>query len=170
MPIKRRGDPAKLFDRLKDRIAVRAPDALLRAALVLEGNLKQILLTPGKGRIYKRGKNITHQASAPGDPPAPDIGTLQRSITHEVGSSSIGGRGRLGSGIARTVRVGSPLTYAWPLEFGTTKAGKNHNVVILPRPFMRPALAASRPDMKGAMIAGLRGGAGGLTVDLEKSE
>lgn len=167
MPIHRRGpSPEKLVERIGKRIELRAPNALLRAALVLEGNWKRILLTPGTGRIYKRGKKVTHQASAPGQPPAPDTGTLQRSITHEVGTASVGGRGRLGSGIARTVRVGTPMKSAWPLEFGITTAGKSRNVVILPRPHARPALAASREQMKGAVISGLRGG---NSVDLEKS-
>lgn len=146
MPIKRRGaDPSRLFERLTDRVKIRAPDALLRAALVLEENWKRILDTPPArtGRVY--GK---HQASAPGEPPAPDTRGLLESITHEVGTAAIGGRGRLGSGIASSVRVGTNHPAAELLEFGTVK--------MAPRPHARPALAASRDEMKGVVVAELR--------------
>ncbi|MBA2706940.1 MAG: hypothetical protein H0U59_03945 [Gemmatimonadaceae bacterium] len=119
------------------------PDALLRAALVLESEIKRLLLTPGRGRIYRRGKTRTHQASAPGDPPAPDAGNLLRSITHEVVSPT-------------TVRVGTNVEYAEPLEFGTVTAGRGRRTVILPRPFMRPAMAAVEPMMTEAVETTLR--------------
>ncbi len=71
-----------------------------------------------------------HRASAPGDPPAPDTGTLRRSAFVER--------------TERGVRVGVAMPYAAPLEFGTTRAGTGRNVTIAPRPFMRPALAKTR--------------------------
>lgn len=74
-----------------------------------------------------------HRASAPGDPPAPDTGTLRRSAFIE----------RTETG----VRVGVAMAYAAALEFGTTRAGRNRKTVILPRPFMRPALAAVQSQL-----------------------
>ncbi|HYW30580.1 MAG TPA: hypothetical protein VE869_03660, partial [Gemmatimonas sp.] len=44
----------------------------------------------------------------------------------------------------RGSRVGASMEYAAALEFGATGAGKSRNVTILPRPFMRPALDATR--------------------------
>ena len=60
--------------------------------------IKEKLSQPGTGRVYKsrgitsrlagpgttkRSKQL-HQASAPGEPPAPDIGELRRSIGSDV--------------------------------------------------------------------------------------
>ncbi|GAB1340884.1 hypothetical protein [Gemmatimonas sp.] len=86
------------------------------------------------GDITKR--NILtglHRASAPGDPPAPDTGTLRRSAFIE----------RTETG----VRVGVAMAAAAALEFGTTRAGRNRKTVILPRPYMRPALAAVQSQL-----------------------
>jgi|GEM_PF-6581272 len=53
--------------------AVRAgQDAFLR-------KIDELLSQPGRGRIYRRGGRV-HQASAPGDPPAEDLGTYRRSF------------------------------------------------------------------------------------------
>jgi hypothetical protein len=71
-----------------------------------------------------------HRASKPGDPPAPDTGTLRRSAFLER--------------TANGVRVGVAMPYAAALEFGTTRAGKQRNVTIAPRPFLRPAMAKIR--------------------------
>ncbi len=61
-----------------ERKASGAAEAGLRAALgeaekILKGDL---LNRSGTGRIHKRG-GVTHQASAPGQPPAPDTGSLR---------------------------------------------------------------------------------------------
>lgn len=69
--------------------------------------------------IGKRFKNNLHRASAAGDPPAPDTGTLKRSAFMED--------------VEDGVIVGVAAAYARPLEFGTPR--------IKPRPFMRPAFA-----------------------------
>ncbi len=71
-----------------------------------------------------------HRASKPGDSPAPDTGTLRRSAFIE----------RTEHG----VRVGVAMPYAAALEFGTTRAGRQRNVTIAPRPFMRPAMERLR--------------------------
>lgn len=77
---------------------------------------------PKTGRIYRReNPSRIHQASAPGEAPADDLGNLKNSITvspstrHNV-----------------PAKVGSPLPYAADLEHGTPK--------ILPRPWLWPAI------------------------------
>lgn len=85
-----------------------------------------------------------HRASAPGEPPAPDTGTLRRSAFVE----------RTGNG----VRVGVAMAYARALEFGTTSAGKSRRTTILPRPFMRPSRVAAEARMGQIFVATMRGG------------
>ena len=84
-----------------------------------------------------------HRASKPGDPPAQDTGSLKRSKFVER--------------TARGARVGVAMAYAQPLEFGTTQAGRSRKVVILPRPFMRPALASSKAHLGDVFVSTLRG-------------
>lgn len=148
------GDPGDSIRASLDGLMQRIPSGLVRAALVLEGEWKQVLLTPGRGRVY--GK---HQSSAPGDPPAPDTGTLQRSITHEAINET-------------TIRVGTNVEYAGLLEFGTlprgskaaAKAGRgglgSRLGGIAPRPHARPALARAEPGMTIALAEEMKQGAG----------
>lgn len=89
-----------------------------RKAQELRNAIDDELGKAGTGRRYKRG-NIIHQASAPGQGPAVDIGRLRQSITAlkvEDGHW----------------RVGTNVEYAPYLEFGTRK--------MAARPFMRPAV------------------------------
>lgn len=74
-----------------------------------------------------------HQASRPGEPPAPDTGTLRNSIRTIDTSNAKRIR----------VRVGTAVKYAPWLEFGTRR--------MAPRPFMRPAMMMARAGMKRAM-------------------
>lgn len=97
--------------------------------LVFEGG--EYVLKSGK--TNKEGGDamsqyIMHQASSPGDPPAPDTGTLRRSLFWEVVR-----KGNMVLGY-----VGSNLKYAAALEYGT-KDGK-----IAPRPYLRPARNKNR--------------------------
>lgn len=79
----------------------------------LKGELMLELSQPGTGRLYKRGKK-EHRASAPGEPPTPDTGTLRNSI----GTEYVDGAGY----------VGTHLKYGRYLEYGTE--------TIKPRPWM----------------------------------
>lgn len=110
-----------------------------KKAVEVSAVAKTLLMIPGAGEIYqpgvmtfRRGSRIysnwasggrktTHQASAPGEPPASDSGKLLESVTHdlEVGDTVY-------------ANVGSPLFYARYLELGTR--------YLLPRPFLVPAL------------------------------
>lgn len=97
--------------------------------------LDRLFRAPKSGRIYRVGKTPTkaqaargatfreHQASAPGEAPAIDTGSLRRSVTHTI----------IKEGWAKyRAEVGSKLPYAAYLEFGTR--------TIEPRPAWIPAL------------------------------
>jgi len=76
------------------------------------------------GRLYRRGANRMHQASAAGQAPAMDYGHLTNSIQRKLYKTVIGGE------------VYTNSDYAEALEFGTRK--------MAPRPFLAPALEAQR--------------------------
>jgi hypothetical protein len=95
------------------------------------------------GDITRRNVVVgLHRASKPGDPPAPDTGTLKRSAFVER--------------TARGARTGVGAVQALAMEFGTANAGKTKSVRILPRPFMRPALVAARAQLGNVFISTLR--------------
>jgi len=120
------------FDTVK-RQAAGNEKAARAGALVLVREIKLELSKPGSGRIYG-----THQASAPGQPPAVDTGVLRNSIDFEVLEAE------------QKVRVGSGVDYAPLLEFGTPR--------ILPRPFMRAAFERAKTAMGRDAAAELRRG------------
>lgn len=111
----------------KASITQEADRLVLRIANQVRNNAVKLVQQGSRsGRVYKRG-NITHQASAPGEPPKTDTGILVRSIRVEHRSES---------GEAR-VAVGAE--YGRALEFGTPK--------MAARPFLRPAANAVRQQM-----------------------
>ena len=74
------------------------------------------------GHIYKRG-NVLHQASAPGEAPATDVGFLANTIAAQRETD-----------LSWRVDVGA--WYGAHLEFGTAH--------IAPRPFLGPAVSESQ--------------------------
>lgn len=87
--------------------------------------IKRIQRGPATGRVYEKYKpRRSHQASAPGQPPMSDTGTLASSVA----VADVPGRSE--------VRVGTPLDYGRALELGT----KN----IRPRPWLNPSLEEAR--------------------------
>ena len=121
--------------KVAQEIRTNAKLALEAAAKLLHAQVISELSTPGKGRIYEKYKpRRTHQASAPGDPPAPDTGVLRNSIT--IGPTETG------------YRVGTNLQSAPVLEFGSSS--------MAPRPFMRPAIDKVREQLGPAIVAVLR--------------
>lgn len=97
---------------LAQKVAMDAAERGVRAAVLdAEAITKTLLSQPGTGRIYSRGKNVTHQASAPGEPPAPDTGRLRASVVTEV----------LRSGWDVVGYVSVNTEYAAKLELGTEK-------------------------------------------------
>lgn len=125
---------AKVTRRLDVRVEGQAKASILAAAMVYEGQLKVELSQPGTGRTYIR-RGVVHQASAPGEPPAVDTGRLRGSVH----TSATGNEG--------AVRVGVIAPYAAALEFGAPERS------LLPRPYLRPALAKCTDAMIAAAKA-----------------
>jgi hypothetical protein len=95
--------------------------AIAKCALTVEALAKIAIMTgPKTGKVYKR-KSVEHQASAPGQAPANDLGDLVQSILANVEDA--------GDDLEAEVVAGSD--HAIFLEFGT--------VNIAPRPFLEPA-------------------------------
>jgi len=86
---------------------------------------KRIQSPPKTGRIYTRG-SISHQASADGEAPATDTGTLVSSIFFEQPSKY-------------QAKIGSRLDYAFYLEYGT--------MMMRPRPSWVHAADTARKNL-----------------------
>ena len=89
--------------------------------------LRRILATTKTGRIYRR-RSGEHRASAPGEAPASDTGTLVRGIAVTVNPQTL------------SVRINSGAAHSLYLEFGTP--------TIEPRPHLRVSLAAQQENIK----------------------
>lgn len=124
-----------------ERIAEeKAVKGIQRAALAGEAITKANLSRPGTGRVYPRGNGKTHQASAPGEPPAPDMGELRRMTQADTKVR------REGSDIVG--RVVQNKEYAHALAVGTEK--------MAPRPSLQ-LLATDHPDdLRQAFIEGAK--------------
>ena len=106
---------------LKTELGDDVKDIVRRITFGVESRSKVLIQTsPASGNIYPRGKSGSHQASAPGEPPATDTGFLVNSIQAELHSDDTIG----------TIEFGAE--YALPLEGGTEH--------MAPRPFVVPAI------------------------------
>lgn len=121
-------DEAAIIERVR-RAAMRG--VYRGANLVRNEAISLILDTPKTGRIYRRGDK-EHQASAPGEAPASDTGTLVGRI--RVDDSKLSDL---------RARVVASTAYAAHLEYGTQK--------MEPRPFMRPALANKKQEIEAGI-------------------
>lgn len=118
------------------RIRRGAMQGVIQAVGIVENRaLEKIMDEPKTGRVYKR-RGVEHQASAPGEAPASDTGTLVNSRRTEFNNEALSGKLIFSS------------RHAMPLERGTRN--------ILPRPFARPALAESRDKINAAITGGVR--------------
>lgn len=107
------------------RVRTEARAGAQRAArLLIDEAIKLIKDTPKTGRIYG-----THQASAPGEPPANLSGHLISSFRTQITQT----------GTVTSVSITNTAKYAGYLEFGTRK--------MAPRPFMRPAYVNTKEKM-----------------------
>ena len=138
------------FDAFADRLQGMGPRlqtemgrAVAATTLALHGDIIERVSQPGSGRLYTR-RGVTHQASAPGEPPAPDTGSYRASIQPDL--TDVGTR--LEGRVATNDRRGP-----W-LEYGTRN--------MAPRPHFAPALEAIRPVF-------LKNGTLALTRTLEGS-
>lgn len=119
-----------------ERIAEdKAVKGIQRAALAAEAITKANLSRPGSGRIY--GK---HQASAPGEPPAPDSGELRRKTQADTKVR------REGSDIVG--RAVQNVEYAHALAVGTEK--------MAPRPSLQLLATDHADDLRKAFIEGAK--------------
>ena len=116
--------------------------AMKKASIVVQAEAKKLTGGAGSGVEYKR-KSVTHRASAPGEPPARDLGILTSSISHNVTKQGLIVIGEIGPDIdviknkSATRRGGNiDPEYGFYLEVGTRN--------MEPRPFLRPALNKTR--------------------------
>lgn len=98
---------------------------------------KRIYGPPKTGNIYKRGEK-THQASAEGEAPANDTGTLANSIYFTFFSRN---------GSAVYAKVQSRLPYAYYLEYGTMANMEYGTVRMWPRPAWEPAMKLAGKEL-----------------------
>lgn len=106
---------------------------LERRALQVEAAQIRLLSHHGTGRIYKR-RGRTHQASAPGRPPAVDTGHLRATVGHHVHQEpGVGLVADIGSG-ANPAVPGTKVA-EWT-EYGTRN--------MEPRPWLRPSLDSAK--------------------------
>jgi HK97 gp10 family phage protein len=93
---------------------------------------------PKTGSVYPavRGRRgSAHQASAPGEPPATDTGTLVRSVRWVEAPA------------AREWRVGTAVQYGAYLEFGTSR--------MEARPWLFPAVQEAIPVLRKRLVDGM---------------
>lgn len=123
-----------VFDRLpqlRGLVRSNAIAAVEKTSSRIEERMKQSMTGSKSGKVYRRRGGKTHQASAPGEPPAVDYGALIGSIqdraitplTHEVGSFG--------------------QEHAAYTELGTRH--------MAARPWARPAAEAEFPDFVNEM-------------------
>jgi len=130
--------------------------AMLETVQLVENHVRKLQTGPRTGRIYRIGKTPTkadklagrkfrsHQASAPGEPPAVWSGRLFNAIVSKVepilGKTGMGWRGE----------VGTNVKYARWLEFGTTR--------MKPRPLWRRAVIELRAKILDIWKRAAQGG------------
>lgn len=136
---------AKLFGRKTTRDALKrvaAAGGQTANAVTVEAS-EQLLFKikdliqggPKTGRVYRRYNPFRiHQASAPGQPPAEDLGRL---------SNSFGIEYKKLNQYAWRATVGSDLVYAAALEYG------NPSTNLLPRPYLSVAVREQEREMGG---------------------
>lgn len=107
----------------------RASELVRDAAQQIVNAVKISMAEEKSGAIYKR-KGKSHRASAPGEPPAIDLGTLVNSI-------------QVVNDTALQSTIGLTAEYAAYLEFGTVR--------MAPRPYLGPAFEQIRPIFEAGM-------------------
>jgi hypothetical protein len=129
-----------------DKLASRS---LKRVGELLVSRIVERLGHAGSGVWYKshRRDGSRHQASAPGEPPAPDTRRYQESWGYRLNKF----RGLY------SVEIGSDLwlEYGRRLELG----GHGGGAYIAPRPHVRPVFAESEDEVQG-MLEDLQGDVG----------
>jgi hypothetical protein len=127
---------AEALRRYGQRAEVAVDQAVQATGLEVMSDIKKrIQRGPKTGRVYSRG-TVSHRASAPGEAPATDTGTLASSIVYRKVA-------------AMEAEVESRLNYATFLEFGTAN--------IDPRPSWQPAVDLAQPKLQERVTRALGG-------------
>jgi len=114
--------------------------AMKKSAIYVQKITKETVGGTGSGRTYKRGSKV-HTASAEGEPPARDYGTLASSISYEVKVKGVVVEAFVGADDDK-IQGKKPMTdpeYALFLELGTSK--------MSPRPYLVPSLKKATPKI-----------------------
>lgn len=119
------------FPELAARLPQVCGQIVRKTALALQAEARESMSGGKSGRVYFRGGKV-HQASAPGEPPAIDAGSLANSIQVEMTSQT-------------TAAVYTVQEYAPVLEFGGGR--------IAARPFFEPAARSVEPEFVAALAA-----------------
>ena len=129
-------DPA--IDRYQSRMKRVIKKWLNAVGLLVRSTAQASILRGSKtGRIYEKyGPRRTHQASAAGEAPASDTGTLARSIDMDINEQEL------------SVDVGTNVFYAKWLELGSS--------IAKARPFLLPALDKHKARFVAMLRAILR--------------
>src|SRR4051794_16695947 len=116
------GSTADALVKALDAVPGKTERAVRATAMRVEGTAKERIQRPPKtGRLYRTyNKRKLHRASAPGESPATDSGTLASRVFHDVQAGGF------------EASVFSDVNYAGMLEFGTRR--------MAPRPYLAPAL------------------------------
>lgn len=124
--------------------------AMRRACIETQGEAKKLIGGAGSGRKYRRGKRY-HRASAPGEPPARDTGTLAASVEYEVSRRGDMIQGSVGSNLDLVRQKGRTAQpdYGSYLEFGTRKMD--------PRPWLAPTLKRMSSKIRRIFMDALKG-------------
>lgn len=104
-----------------------------RALNLLRNSALDVLGKDGHGRRYKvaHTKSTYHTASAPGDPPAPNLGNLRRSWRQSMTAAKVGKQVKI------ELKITSQMPYAAMLEHGTSR--------MKPRPYRQRIAEGAAP-------------------------
>ena len=156
------------YDKINNIILSPLQKQLVTIGLKIERDIKRSMKR-GTGRIYLGGKNrnIEHQASAPGSPPAVDTGRLRASISTNWTESGMD-RGKVDSDALASEGVGNPGGKVLKTFFGRFKVVVGTNVIYAPwlcfgtrrmaaRPFIRPIFDRYKPMISRLLAEGKLG-------------
>lgn len=113
-----------------DDLQGQASPVIRAMASGIVGEMKRLMSIPKTGRAYRRGRTAIHIASAPGEAPAVDMGTLTNSINMDMPTLT-------------SARISINADYAAYLEYGTR--------FMQPRPYVTPAIDKVRTQFAGIL-------------------
>lgn len=118
-----------------DELSRDAQSKSWRGLNLLRNSALDVLGKDGHGRVYKvaHTKGAYHTASAPGEPPAPNLGNLRRSWRQQLTAT------RRPGGVRIAMSITNQMPYARFLEEGTAR--------MKPRPYARKIAEGALPDI-----------------------